>query len=285
MGCRQCRAFFAARKRQDSGQFGAFKGFWPGFRVKRHDHHMHSARRNCPLFVRVHAGPHAAGAVTPGRRDASHLARDGLDQDRRRTCRTKDGKGPCRSPPGTKSIPATTPRRRSATSDASPTTIGSSTPRSSSTIRIRARSARRIRTATIPAAASTTSAGSSSTPATAVTPRSCSSSRRATSRTTRSSTMRRARTRRRTSSGNRRRRSRRAAGRSRCGFRSRRFATGTAIPRPGRSCCTATIRATATTSSSRRKCRAATTASSVTPTRSRACSDCRRAVTSLWRRT
>ena len=68
-------------------------------------------------------------------------------------------------------------------------------------------------------------------------------------------------------------------GRSRCGFRSRRFATRTAIPRPGPSCCTATIRATATTSSSRRKCRAGTTASSATPTRSKACSDCRPAVT------
>ena len=82
--------------------------------------------------------------------------------------------------------------------------------------------------------------------------RSSSSPRRGTCSTTRSSTTRPTRTARRTSSGTRRRRSPSAAGRSRCASRSRRSATRTSIRRRGASCCTATIRATSTTSSSRR---------------------------------
>ncbi len=108
---------------------------------------------------------------------------------------------------------------------------------------------------------------------------------RTTSSTTRSATMRPVRIRRPISSGNRRRKSPRGAGRSRCECRSRRCGTGTSIRSRGGSCCTATIRAASATSSSRRSCRAAATASSAERTRCSVSSICPLAATSSSRPT
>ena len=147
-------------------------------------------------------------------------------------------------------------------------------------------SARRTPIATTSATASTTTAASSSTPATPAAPRPSSSSRRTTSSTTPSPTTRQARTRRPTASGSRRRGSTTIGWtlEIRIPFSSLRYRK--ADPRRrGASCCTATIRAIAATSSSRRSCRAAATASSAARIRSSASSGCHRADTSSPRRT